>query len=346
MLFLPLPFVIAILLVVLLIEIIRRDDGLRGGGTVRNMPFLALILLSIVQSVLSGLRWGYGIEEVSYLMPVLAATVPPLAYAGVSQLVQASPISGRTRLLMLVLPPAVTLLLLLLWRDALDIAIAGIFILHAMAILALMRRGTDALQRTPFENATPAFRSILFAASALLFSAALDIFVFLDFSEGRGQHALMVISIGNLAALIILSLAAAIASRSPTPRALPDALPPDTASGDRETMAQVDQQMTGRQLYRDPALTLERMARKLIIPARQISGAINRTTGKNVSQYVNEHRIAEACQWLADSDKPVTEIMFEVGFQTKSNFNREFRRVTDMTPVQWRDRHRPAAPQG
>jgi AraC-like DNA-binding protein len=30
--------------------------------------------------------------------------------------------------------------------------------------------------------------------------------------------------------------------------------------------------------------------------------------------------------------------MFEVGFQTKSNFNREFRRVTDMTPLAWRER--------
>jgi len=32
--------------------------------------------------------------------------------------------------------------------------------------------------------------------------------------------------------------------------------------------------------------------------------------------------------------------MFDVGFQTKSNFNREFRRVTDTTPLEWRDRSR------
>ena len=28
--------------------------------------------------------------------------------------------------------------------------------------------------------------------------------------------------------------------------------------------------------------------------------------------------------------------MFDVGFSTKSNFNREFRRVTGMSPRQWR----------
>jgi AraC-like DNA-binding protein len=39
---------------------------------------------------------------------------------------------------------------------------------------------------------------------------------------------------------------------------------------------------------------------------------------------------------LAETTTPVTEIMFDVGFQTKSNFNREFRRVTDMSPLEWR----------
>jgi len=98
--------------------------------------------------------------------------------------------------------------------------------------------------------------------------------------------------------------------------------------------------MKDRHAYRDVDLNLDRLARKLAIPARQISAAINRATGKNVSQYVNEHRIAEACLLLAETEKPVTEIMFDVGFQTKSNFNREFRRVTDTTPLEWRDRSR------
>lgn len=340
MLFIPLPFVVAILLIVLLAEVMRRDDALRAGGAPANTPFLALMLVSIVQSVLSGLRWGYGVQEVAYLMPVLAATVPPLAHAGVSRLVRVSPLSGRARLILHMLPAALMVLLLLVWRDALDIALALIFMVYAGAILSLMRTGTDALQRLPFENATPAFRSILFAAFALLFSAALDIYVFLDFSEGRSRHALTIITLGNLAALIILSLAAAIASRNPTPDEEPEAAQTAEGDGDRDTMDRVTLQLGGRQAYRDPELTLDRLARKVLIPARQISGAINRTTGKNVSQYVNEYRIAEACQRLSDSDKPVTEIMFDVGFQTKSNFNREFRRVTDMAPVQWREKHR------
>ncbi len=30
------------------------------------------------------------------------------------------------------------------------------------------------------------------------------------------------------------------------------------------------------------------------------------------------------------------EVMYAVSFQTKSNFNREFRWVTEITPLEWR----------
>jgi AraC-like DNA-binding protein len=41
----------------------------------------------------------------------------------------------------------------------------------------------------------------------------------------------------------------------------------------------------------------------------------------------------------------VTEIMLEAGFQTKSNFNREFKRVTGLTPSDYRSSagNRPSA---
>ena len=112
----------------------------------------------------------------------------------------------------------------------------------------------------------------------------------------------------------------------------------------KETLSAVEMLMATKRAYRDVDLNLDRLARKLGIPARHISMAINRATGKNVSQYVNEHRIAEACALLVETDKAVTEIMFEAGFQTKSNFNREFRRVTEMSPLEWRERKATTSP--
>lgn len=71
-------------------------------------------------------------------------------------------------------------------------------------------------------------------------------------------------------------------------------------------------------------------------PSRHISMAINRTQGRNVSQIVNEYRIREAKCLLKETDLPITAVMFECGFQTKSNFNREFIRVTGVTPSDYR----------
>lgn len=201
----------------------------------------------------------------------------------------------------------------------------------------MMRRGTDALRLASFEEAEPAFRAILFAAIALLFSASIDAFVFVDMTWMDGAHSPPAIAIGNLAGLMILSIAAAAASRS-RPAMEVTAAPFCETAGEKETLSAVAALMTTRRVYRDADLTLDRLARKLGMPARQISTAVNRITGRNVSQYVNEYRITEACALLDETDRTVTEIMFEVGFQTKSNFNREFRRVTDMSPLEWRGR--------
>lgn len=348
MLFIPFPFAAAMVLLMLFASSLRRAGG--DGG---NVPFLALILLAATQSVLLGLRWGYGMTAIMYILPVTAALVPPLTYCGVSRLVRRSRRPLAMRLGLHAAPAALVALILAVLPQAIDAVLVSVFLGYAAAILLLMRQGTDALRLAAFEDASRVHKAILFAAAALILSALVDSYVALDFTWLDGRHALSAITGGNIAVLIALAIAASAASRtpvesSPADRSLPDgtagteATAPaadttaDTAAADREVMASIEALMQARQLYRDPNLTLDRLARRAGIPARQISGAINRTTGKNVSQYVNEFRIAEACQLLLSSDKPVTAIMFDAGFQTKSNFNREFRRVTGLSPAEWR----------
>ncbi|WP_092747209.1 helix-turn-helix domain-containing protein [Rhizobium aethiopicum] len=333
MIFIPLPFVAALLLLILFVVVLRRDEE-----AAPNLPFLALILLSALQSVLSGLRWGYGMQAVGLVAPVMAAMVPPLAYAGVSRLMRTSRQPLAARIGLHAVPAILILLLVALWRDAIDMALVLVFVGYALAILLLMRPGADALRLAPFEGAVPAYRAIIFAAAALCLSAAVDIFVFFDLTSAHGERALALISVGNLAALVILGIAAAAASRSRAPAEVAEAASRPESTEDKETIAAVDALMEAKKLYRDANLNLDRLARKAGIPARQISGAVNRAMDKNVSQYVNDYRIGEACRLLSVTEKSVTEVMFEVGFQTKSNFNREFRRVTDMTPVAWRQR--------
>ena len=112
--------------------------------------------------------------------------------------------------------------------------------------------------------------------------------------------------------------------------------PPHDPEADKALMARLDTVLETRKLYLDPDLTLTRLARVLQVPVKRLSVAINRSTGNNVSRYVNGYRIREACRTLKGGAS-VTEAMLVSGFNTKSNFNREFLRVTGRTPSNWRD---------
>ncbi|WP_455854408.1 helix-turn-helix domain-containing protein [Ensifer canadensis] len=109
-------------------------------------------------------------------------------------------------------------------------------------------------------------------------------------------------------------------------------------------MRSVDELMRRKALYKDLELNLSRIARKLGVPARRISNAINRIHGISVSQYVNNYRVEEACRLLSATDEAITQIAFEAGFLTKSNFNREFLRVTGQSPSSWREEQRVPEP--
>jgi AraC-like DNA-binding protein len=61
-----------------------------------------------------------------------------------------------------------------------------------------------------------------------------------------------------------------------------------------------------------------------------------KNTGNSFTDHVNKLRIWQACKLLTESDMPVTEICFEVGYLNISNFNRTFLRHHRMTPSAYR----------
>ncbi|SDM48379.1 AraC-type DNA-binding protein [Catalinimonas alkaloidigena] len=57
---------------------------------------------------------------------------------------------------------------------------------------------------------------------------------------------------------------------------------------------------------------------------------------KTFSAFVSEIRIGYACKLLAQEHLSITQIAYECGFPTLSNFNRQFKRVTQETPFHYR----------
>jgi len=53
-------------------------------------------------------------------------------------------------------------------------------------------------------------------------------------------------------------------------------------------------------------------------------------------EYLNRVRIGHACQLLGSTKKTVAEIAYECGYKNLANFNRQFKKIKKMTPVELR----------
>jgi len=92
--------------------------------------------------------------------------------------------------------------------------------------------------------------------------------------------------------------------------------------------------------YLEPDLTINDLALKVNIPSKTLSQVINENLNQNFFDFVNSYRIGEAKKMLSDLDKKITvlEVLYSVGFNSKSAFNSAFRRHTGLTPTEYKRR--------
>ena len=53
-------------------------------------------------------------------------------------------------------------------------------------------------------------------------------------------------------------------------------------------------------------------------------------------EYLNSVRIGLACKLLADKKYNIVSVAYEVGFNNLGNFNRQFKKIKNMTPRDYR----------
>ncbi len=78
------------------------------------------------------------------------------------------------------------------------------------------------------------------------------------------------------------------------------------------------------------------LAAQLGMTESRFSRFFRRATGNTFVDFVNRVRISRACQLLMDSDRYITDICYEVGFNNVANFNRRFLEIKGMTPSEFR----------
>ena len=91
--------------------------------------------------------------------------------------------------------------------------------------------------------------------------------------------------------------------------------------------------------FLNPKLTLFDLAQSLNISTNHLSQIINQNLNQHFFDFVNGYRIRRAMDTLKNPEKKeltILEILYEVGFNSKSSFNTEFKKYTNQTPTQFR----------
>ena len=96
--------------------------------------------------------------------------------------------------------------------------------------------------------------------------------------------------------------------------------------------------MLNNKPYFNPKLTLNELADGLKMNAYVLSKVINDGYGKNFFDFINTYRIEEFKQLLQMpkyKNYTLLSVAFEVGFNSKTAFNRSFKKLTNMTPSEY-----------
>ena len=108
------------------------------------------------------------------------------------------------------------------------------------------------------------------------------------------------------------------------------------SNSDRAEPAKIWKARSYIQDHLEEELSLAIVAKFVQISANHLSEKFKEVTGVNFVKYIARRRFARACLLLLDADLKVSEIAFEVGFQSLSQFNRVFKKLSGKSPTEYR----------
>lgn len=91
--------------------------------------------------------------------------------------------------------------------------------------------------------------------------------------------------------------------------------------------------------YHQP-LCMAEVAERYGMSESGFSRYFRKETGNAFTDFVNQMRVTKACHLLMETDKYISTICYEVGYNTVANFNRRFSELRDMTPTEYRKQAR------
>ncbi len=83
-------------------------------------------------------------------------------------------------------------------------------------------------------------------------------------------------------------------------------------------------------------LSIEELSELIHVSPSTFGRHFKKSMNKNFSDFLTEVRIGHACKLLIESDRAISEIAYLSGYQNITHFNRQFKKLTQVTPRSYR----------
>ncbi|MEP7372559.1 MAG: helix-turn-helix transcriptional regulator [Chitinophagaceae bacterium] len=101
----------------------------------------------------------------------------------------------------------------------------------------------------------------------------------------------------------------------------------------------LEQLMQEQKIFLDPEITIDKLAGLSNTNRHCLSQVLNERAGQSFYDYINQYRVNEAKRILLDpeySNQKIASIAYDAGFNSLSAFNDVFKKVTGITPSQFK----------
>lgn len=90
-------------------------------------------------------------------------------------------------------------------------------------------------------------------------------------------------------------------------------------------------------------MTVGQLADRLAVGRRSFERRFRKATNNSVLEYIHRVKMEAAKRHLENSNKTITEVMFEVGYRDTKAFRTTFRKITGLSPAEYRNQYQSSA---
>jgi len=90
--------------------------------------------------------------------------------------------------------------------------------------------------------------------------------------------------------------------------------------------------------YRED-IDLQKLASLVSLAPGSLCRFFKMQVGKTIFEYLNIIKVEFACKLLMNKELSITDVAFDSGFNNLSHFNKQFRQITGITPLKYRQRY-------